>query len=199
MNSHPSDEINDKRRKPCKVFHFLLSSLTQQQVALWTNTFLILGYLGLNNVYNYFTPSLSKLFPFKSSPSIYKPSISSPWSFWLIKHYFLFHWRVRKGIPRGCCLSDLYSTSPALLFYVHVAFFNCLSSTSKFSLASRDTYLISSNIWIFWVERPKFRSDWDSVATGQRVQTSAAIADHLIFAPCLLWGGGACNKGLKLV
>ena len=72
-------------KKSAKVYHCLYSSIEQLQVALWTSMF-ISGLLIKNSL---FTPSLFSLtisYLSISNPSLYKTSVRSPWSVWLLKH-----------------------------------------------------------------------------------------------------------------
>jgi hypothetical protein len=71
-------------KKSAKLYHSLYSSTEQMQVALWTYMFIKLG---LNNKKSIHTLPLLSV-PFLSLnlyPSFLKPSLSSPWSVWLLK------------------------------------------------------------------------------------------------------------------
>ncbi len=77
-------ENSSLAKKSAKVFHSLYSSTEQLQVALWTYMSVSLG---LNNEKSLHTLPLRSV-PFLSlplTPSLFNPSLSSPWSVWLIK------------------------------------------------------------------------------------------------------------------
>ena len=72
-------------KKSVKVYHCLYSSIKQLQVALWT-------YIFLRKLFNIeqsiHTPPLNLPISYLSisNPSLLKPSVSSPWSIWWVKH-----------------------------------------------------------------------------------------------------------------
>jgi hypothetical protein len=72
-------------KKSAKVYHSLYSSIEQLKVALWTYMFLKLG---INNDKSIHTLPLESLhlLSLHLYLSLSKPSLSSPWSAWLLKH-----------------------------------------------------------------------------------------------------------------
>ncbi len=71
-------------KKSAKVYHCLSSSTEQLQMALWSLCFFSLS---LNNEKSVHTLPLQSqhLLSLHFNPSFFKPTVSSPWSVWLLK------------------------------------------------------------------------------------------------------------------